>query len=374
MPELNPTIIKVIGVGGAGCNAVNRMVLDGISGVEVYAINTDIQHLSLLEVPNKIQIGEKITRGLGAGSRPEIGEQAALEDIDKIKTILQDSHMVFIAAGLGGGTGTGAAPVIAQTARDMGILTVAVVTLPFRFEGRQRMELAKKGLERIKESTDAYIVVHNQRLLEMGLPDLKLSEAFKLVDEVLSKAVRGITKVVVEPATINIDFADVQTVLKDGGLSLIGLGSASGENRIEEAINQAIKSPLLEGESITGASKLIVTFWADENITLADLDYAMQKIENELSADNLVIFGATTVPETDKFEVTIIATGFEHVGPMRKEKLGQKLATPKSNELPTEKPAPTVPETNQQPLTAKKEEKFSDNVPEILKRLRRRSW
>ncbi len=369
MSEFNPTIIKVIGVGGAGCNAVNRMVLDGISGVEVYAINTDIQHLSLLEVPNKIQIGEKITRGLGAGSRPEIGEQAALEDIDKIKTILQDADMVFIAAGLGGGTGTGAAPVIAQTARDLGILTVAVVTLPFRFEGRQRMEIAKKGLDRIKESTDAYIVVHNQRLLEMGLPDLKLSEAFKLVDEVLSKAVRGITKVVVEPAMINIDFADVQTVLREGGLSLIGLGSASGENRIEEAINQAIRSPLLEGESITGASKLIVTFWADENITLADLDYAMQKIENELAADNLVIFGATTVPDTDKFEVTIIATGFEQTGPVRKEKIAQKIT--KSVENVGEKTAMTTSEP--QPI-AKKEEKLSDNVPEILKRLRRRTW
>jgi len=311
MDNLNPTVIKVIGVGGAGCNAVNRMVEDGIEGVEVYAVNTDVQHLALLSVPNKIQIGEKITRGLGAGSNPEIGEKAAMEDIEKLREILQGADMVFIAAGLGGGTGTGAAPVIAQLAKDMGILTVAVVTMPFRFEGRKRMEIARRGLEKIQETTDAYIVVHNQRLLEMGLPDLRLSEAFKMVDEVLSKAVRGITKVVVEPALINIDFADVRTVLQEGGLSLIGLGSASGENRIEEAINQAIKSPLLEGESITGASRLIVTFWADENITLADLDAAMQKIENELSADNLVVFGATLVPETDKFEVTIIATGFE---------------------------------------------------------------
>ncbi len=355
---LNPTVIKVIGVGGAGCNAVNRMVQDGIEGVEVYAINTDVQHLALLDVPNKIQIGEKITRGLGAGSKPEIGEQAALEDIEKIKEIIQDADMVFIAAGLGGGTGTGAAPVIAQVAKDMGKLTVAVVTLPFRFEGKQRMEIARKGLERIKETTDAYIVVHNQRLLEMDTTSLKLSEAFKMVDEVLSKAVRGITKVVVEPALINIDFADVQTVLRGGGLSLIGLGSASGENRIEEAIDQAIRSPLLEGESISGASKLIVTFWADENITLADLDRAMQKIEEELASDNLVVFGATILPEPDKFEVTIIATGFE-------PSTYKPTAKPVAKVEPSPEPKPT--ESPSQPMETPKE-----SVQRILTRLRQR--
>ncbi|NPB05068.1 MAG: cell division protein FtsZ [Aquificae bacterium] len=367
MDSINPTVIKVIGVGGAGCNAVNRMVEDGIEGVEVYAINTDVQHLSTLKVPNKIQIGEKITRGLGAGSRPEIGEQAALEDIDKIKEIIQDADMVFIAAGLGGGTGTGAAPVIAQVAKELGKLTVAVVTMPFRFEGKQRMEIAKRGLERIKETTDAYIVVHNQRLLEMGMPDLKLSEAFRMVDQVLSKAVRGITKVVVEPALINIDFADVQTVLRDGGLSLIGIGAASGENRIEEAIDQAIRSPLLEGESIKGASRLIVTFWADENITLADLDYAMQKIENELATDNLVVFGATLVPETDKFEVTIIATGFEQTPPYRKEGLTQKVVKKAEEAAKPAQPAEEKPAA--QPVQRK--EDLSGEIPAILKKLRR---
>jgi len=359
MDNLNPTKIKVIGVGGAGCNAVSQMVEDGIEGVEVYAVNTDIQHLSMLPVPNKIQIGEKITRGLGAGSQPEVGEQAALEDIDKIKEILQDADMVFIAAGMGGGTGTGAAPVIAQTAKDMGILTVAIVTMPFKFEGRKRHEIAKVGLEKIKQSTDAYIVVHNQKLLEMGLPDLKLSEAFKKVDEILSKAVRGITKIVVEPALINVDFADVNTVLKNGGLSLIGLGAAKGENRIEEAINQAISSPLLEGETISGASRIIVTFWADENIKLADLDYAMQRIENELSADNLVVFGATLVPDTDKFEISIIATGFDESPSYKRE--SAKLKPIQSQEPKEEKAtSPKVTET-----------KNTEDVPPILKRLRR---
>jgi cell division protein FtsZ len=359
MESLNPTVIKVIGVGGAGCNAVNRMVQDGIEGVEVYAVNTDVQHLSVLSVDKKIQIGEKITRGLGAGSNPEVGEQAALEDIEKIREIVQGADMVFIAAGMGGGTGTGAAPVIAQVAKDMGILTVAVVTMPFKFEGRKRWEIAQKGLEKIKENTDAYIVVHNQKLLEMGLPDLKLSEAFKKVDEILSKAVRGITKVVVEPALINVDFADVKTVLKDGGLSLIGLGSAEGENRIEEAINQAISSPLLEGESISGASRIIVTFWADENITLADLDYAMQKIENELAADNLVVFGATLVPDTQRFEVTIIATGFEE----------NRSAKPKV--LQRVQGSQSVAETEQTCQVVKREEKPASDLPPILRKLRR---
>ncbi|HID79293.1 MAG TPA: cell division protein FtsZ [Aquifex aeolicus] len=366
MDSINPTIIKVIGVGGAGCNAVNRMVQDGIEGVEVFAVNTDVQHLSLLSVPNKIQIGEKITRGLGAGSKPEIGEQAAVEDIEKIKEIVHDADMVFIAAGLGGGTGTGAAPVIAQVAKDLGKLTVAVVTMPFRFEGKQRMEIARKGLERIRETTDAYIVVHNQRLLEMDITNLKLSEAFKMVDQVLSKAVRGITKVVVEPALINIDFADVQTVLKNGGLSLIGLGSASGDNRIEEAIDQAIRSPLLEGESISGASKLIVTFWADENITLADLDYAMQRIENELAADNLVVFGATLVPETDKFEVTIIATGFQ-------QETGGYKASSQPTKKP-EKPPAEQPPTPPQPQPSSPTYPSDSNISRILTKLRQKGF
>ena len=343
--------------------AVNRMIKDGIENVEVYAVNTDLQHLSMLEVPNKIQIGERITRGLGAGSRPEIGEQAALEDLDKIKDILQGADMVFIAAGLGGGTGTGAAPVIAQTAKEMGILTVAVVTLPFRFEGKKRMEIALKGLEKIRESTDSYIVVHNQKLLELGTPDLKLSEAFKMVDEILSKAVRGITKVVVEPALINVDFADVKTVLENGGLSIIGLGAAEGEDRINQAIDKAIKSPLLEGESIKGASKLIVTFWADEDVTIADLDKAMRKIEEELSANNLVVFGATFGVKQEKpvFEVTIIATGFE-----------DKKTQPSAQKTPAEKEIkiPSMEKREETPST--QEISADENIPLIIKKLRRR--
>ncbi|RMH06618.1 MAG: cell division protein FtsZ, partial [Aquificota bacterium] len=210
MEALNPTRIKVFGVGGGGCNAVNRMYLDGIEGVELFAINTDVQHISSLSVPNKIQIGEKVTRGLGAGAKPEVGEQAALEDADKIKEILRNTDMLFLAVGLGGGTGTGAAPVIAEIAKDMGILTVAVVTKPFNFEGPRRAQVANEGLERLRDLVDTYIVVNNQRLVELADRNFSIREAFRMVDDVLSKAVRGITSIIVTPALINVDFADVR--------------------------------------------------------------------------------------------------------------------------------------------------------------------
>jgi cell division protein FtsZ len=224
MEVVNPTRIKVFGIGGGGSNAVNRMYLDGIEGVELFVVNTDIQHLTSLSVPNKIQIGEKVTRGLGAGARPEVGEQAALEDIDKIKDVLRNTDMLFLAVGLGGGTGTGAAPVIAETAKEMGILTVAVVTKPFNFEGQKRMQVALEGLEKLKEVVDTYIVINNQKLVEVAEKNFSIKEAFKMVDDVLSKAVRGITSIVVTPALINVDFADVRTVMERGGLALIGMG------------------------------------------------------------------------------------------------------------------------------------------------------
>jgi cell division protein FtsZ len=213
MEVVNPTRIKVFGIGGGGSNAVNRMCLDGIEGVELFAINTDIQHLTSLSVPNKIQIGEKVTRGLGAGARPEVGEQAALEDIDKIKDVLRNTDMLFLAVGLGGGTGTGAAPVIAETAKEMGILTVAVVTKPFNFEGQKRMQVALEGLEKLKEVVDTYIVINNQKLVEMAEKNFSIKDAFKMVDDVLSKAVRGINQHSGNTSPDNVDFADVRTVI-----------------------------------------------------------------------------------------------------------------------------------------------------------------
>jgi len=308
---INPCRIKVIGVGGGGSNAVNRMYEDGIEGVELYAVNTDVQHLSSLKVPNKIQIGEKVTRGLGAGARPEIGEEAALEDIDKIKEILRDADMVFIATGLGGGTGTGAAPVIAKTAKDMGILTVAVATLPFKFEGRKKMEIALKGLERLKESADAYIVIHNQKIAELAGRGLSIKEAFKEVDSVLSTAVRGITSIVVTDAQINVDFADVKTTLENGGLAIIGMGEGTGEEKADVAVERAVTNPLLEGNSIEGARRLLVTLWTSEDVPYDVVEEVMERINERISDDAQIIFGAVFEPEKEDFiRVAIVATDF----------------------------------------------------------------
>jgi len=308
---LNPCKIKVIGVGGGGSNAVNRMYEDGIDSVELYAINTDVQHLNSLKVPNRVQIGEKVTRGLGAGARPEIGEEAALEDIDKIKEILRDTDMVFIASGLGGGTGTGAAPVIAKTAKEMGILTVAVATLPFKFEGKKKMDLALGGLEKLKESADAYIVIHNQKIGELSNRALSIREAFKEVDAVLSRAVRGITSIVVTPAVINVDFADIRTTMEDGGLAIIGMGEGKGEEKAEVAVEKAITNPLLEGNSIEGAKRLLVTLWTSEDVPFSVIDEVMEKISQRVHNEAQIIFGAVLESDKEDFlRVAIVATDF----------------------------------------------------------------
>jgi cell division protein FtsZ len=309
MEVVNPTRIKVFGIGGGGSNAVNRMCLDGIEGVELFAINTDIQHLTSLSVPNKIQIGEKVTRGLGAGARPEIGEQAALEDIDKIKEVLRNTDMLFLAVGLGGGTGTGAAPVIAEASKEMGILTVAVVTKPFNFEGQRRMQVALEGLERLKEVVDTYIVINNQKLVEVAEKNFSIKDAFKMVDDVLSKAVRGITSIVVTPALINVDFADVRTVMEKGGLALIGMG----EGKKDFAIEQAIASPLLEGNTVAGARRLLVTLWVSEDVPFRDVEETIGRIRESAHDDALIIFGAVLEENKENFmRVAVVATDFEN--------------------------------------------------------------
>ncbi len=303
--------IKVIGVGGAGCNAVNRMYQDGFAqGVEVYAINTDVQHLNMLQVPNKIHIGEKVTRGLGAGSDPQIGERAAEEDIDKIKEALKDADMAFIAVGLGGGTGTGAAPVIAKTAKDMGILTVAVATLPFSFEKNKRQEIALKGLEKLKENVDTYIIIHNDKLKSLG--KLPVWNVFKEVDKVLSIAVRSVTNIITDPLEINPDFADIKTIMENGGLALIGLGEGEGENKVEKAVEKAISNPLLEGGSIEGARRLLITLWVGESVEFEDLEKAMNLITEKAGREPLIIFGATKEEGKDDYmRISIIATDFD---------------------------------------------------------------
>ena len=367
MDILNPCRIKVIGVGGGGSNAVNRMYEDGIEGVEIYAVNTDVQHLSSLKVPNKIQIGEKVTRGLGAGAKPEVGEEAALEDIDKIKEILRDTDMVFIATGLGGGTGTGASPIIAKTAKEMGILTVAVATLPFKFEGKKKMDIALKGLERLKESVDAYIVIHNQKISEISNRALSIREAFKEVDSVLSKAVRGITSIVVTPAVINVDFADVKTTMENGGLAIIGMGEGKGEEKAEVAVEKAITNPLLEGNSINGARRLLVTLWTSEDVPYSTIEEVMERINKSVHEEAEIIFGAVLEPEKEDYiRVAIVATDFpEEKFQVEGKEISFKVI--KSEQKPEEKKEP--PKVEPTPPVENYEEE--EEIPAFIRRRRR---
>lgn len=281
--------IIVVGVGGAGNNAVNRMVDDTIGGVEFIGVNTDKQALALCKAPTTIQIGEKVTKGLGAGAKPEVGQQAAEESTDDIKNALQGADMVFVTCGMGGGTGTGAAPVIAGIAKEMGILTVGVVTKPFRFEAKVRMNNAIQGIERLKENVDTLIVIPNDKLLEIVDRRTTMPEALKKADEVLEQAVQGITDLINVPALINLDFADVQTVMKDKGIAHIGIGSAKGDDKAMEAVKQAVASPLLE-TTIEGASHVIINISGD--ISLMDANDAASYVQEMAGDDANIIFGA----------------------------------------------------------------------------------
>ncbi|MCX7760485.1 MAG: cell division protein FtsZ [Hydrogenothermaceae bacterium] len=308
----NPTRIKVFGVGGGGSNAVARMYEEGINDVELYIVNTDLQHLNFLPVPNKIHIGESLSRGLGAGSKPEVGREAALENLDKIKEALESADMVFIAAGLGGGTGTGASPVIAQAAKELGILTVAVVTKPFSFEGKVRYKIAEEGLEELKEKVDTYLVIHNDRLLQVAGKNVSFANAFKLVDNILYKSVKGITDMIMVPALINPDFADVKTVMEKAGKALIGIGAARGDSKIEDAVENATSSPLLEGTSIHGAKRLLINIEVSPDLSFQEVNEAVSRIRDIAHEEAHIIFGASIIPETeDEIKITVIATDFE---------------------------------------------------------------
>ena len=301
--------IKVIGVGGAGNNVINRMIEAGVSGVDFVVINTDKQDLNKSNCKNKIQIGEKLTGGMGAGSKPEIGKKSAEESRAQISKILEDTDMVFITAGMGGGTGTGAAPVVAKIAKDMGILTVGVVTKPFRFEAKARMSNALAGIENIKGNVDTLIVIPNDKLLEIVDKRTTMPEALKKADEVLQQAVQGITDLINVPAVINLDFADVQTVMKDKGVAHIGIGMGKGDDKALEAVKMAVESPLLE-TTITGASHVIINVSGD--ITLNDASEASDYVR-ELTGDDVnVIFGAMyDASQPDICTITVIATGLE---------------------------------------------------------------
>ncbi len=338
----NPSRIKVFGVGGGGSNAVARMFQEGLQDVELYIVNTDLQHLNSLPVPNKIHIGESITRGLGAGSKPEIGEEAARENLDQIKEALEDSDMVFIAAGLGGGTGTGAVPVIAEAAKELGILTVAVVTKPFVFEGKIRGQIAEQGLENLRNKVDTYIVIHNQRLLSIAGRNLAFGEAFKLVDNILYRAVRGITDLILAPALINLDFADVKTVMENSGKALIGVGSGKGENKIDEAVISATTSPLLEGTSIEGSKRLLVNIEVSPDLSFLEVDEAISQIKEQAHEEAQIIFGASIDHNAeDEMKVTVVATDFEGEeqevkakSSVLKSRMKTKLQKEKEDEIP----------------------------------------
>ncbi len=301
--------IIVIGVGGAGNNAVNRMVDESITGVEFIGINTDKQALQLCRAPKLLQIGEKLTKGLGAGAKPEIGEKAAEESSEEIAAVLRGADMVFVTCGMGGGTGTGAAPVVAKLAKDMGILTVGVVTKPFRFEAKARMVNALSGIEKIKDNVDTLIVIPNDKLLEIVDRRTTMPDALKKADEVLQQAVQGITDLINVPAVINLDFADVQTVMKDKGIAHIGIGTGKGDDKASEAVKMAVESPLLE-TTISGATHVIINVSGD--ITLADASDAASYVQ-ELAGDEVnIIFGAMyDESQGDSCRITVIATGLE---------------------------------------------------------------
>ena len=303
--------VKIIGIGGGGNNALNTMISYQLSGVEFIAANTDAQAMAENMAPFKLQLGENLTKGLGAGANPEIGRKAALEDIEKIREALTGADMVFITAGLGGGTGTGGAPVIAEAARELGALTVAIVTKPFYFEGKKRMKQAEEGLANLKMTADALITIPNQRLLSISGKSMTLLEAFKKADEVLYHAAKGISDIIVGHGIINLDFADVRTVMSETGMALMGTGIATGENRSVEAAQKAISSPLLEDITIEGARGLLINITGGENMTLSEINEATTLIQKEAHEDANVIWGMV-VDKTMKEEirVTVIATGF----------------------------------------------------------------
>lgn len=306
----NAAVIKVIGVGGGGCNAVNRMIDAGLKGVEFIAINTDGQALNRCSAENKIQIGEKLTKGLGAGGNPEIGQRSAEETIDAIEDAVEGADMVFITAGMGGGTGTGAAPIIAKVSKDMGILTVAVVTKPFGFEGRKRSRQAALGLKFLKKYVDSLVVVPNDKLLEISEPSTTMVQAFNMADDVLRQGVQGITDLISDFALINVDFADVKSVMTDRGIAHMGVGHGTGETRAQDAVKAATESPLLE-TSIAGARAILLYISGGYDLGMLEIQEVASMVEEKADEDAILIFGAAVSEEMqDEISITVIATGF----------------------------------------------------------------
>ena len=309
--ESNLQEIKVIGVGGGGCNAINRMIEAGMQGVTFIAVNTDKQALAKNRAETKVQIGEKLTKGLGAGGNPEVGQKSAEENLEDLQKFISGSDMVFITCGMGGGTGTGAAPIIAKIAKDMGILTVGVVTKPFRFEGKKRGEHAELGIKFLKKYVDSLVVVPNDKLLETVQEQTSLLEAFALADDVLRQGVQGISDIIVDDALINLDFADVTTIMKDRGIVHMGVGRGTGENKLDDAVSNAINSPLLETK-ISGARAVLINITGGSGLTMYDVDRVATQIEEEADNNAIIILGTSIKEEMqDEIAITVIAAGFE---------------------------------------------------------------
>ena len=332
-------VIKVIGVGGAGNNAINRMIESGIKGVEFIAINTDRQALQISKASTRIQIGEKLTRGLGAGANPDIGSQAAEESKSEIAEILRGADMVFVTAGMGGGTGTGAAPIVAATAKELGILTIGVVTKPFTFEGKKRLTQAERGIANLKDKVDTLVVIPNDKLLQVIDRKTSIVEAFKMADDVLRQGVQGISDLISVPGLINLDFADIKTVMLNTGMAHMGIGRASGENRAEDAAKQAIQSPMLE-TSIEGARGVIINITGGADLGLQEANTAAELVQRSVDPEANIIFGVVTDESLgDEISITVIATGFEkeeNISTIGVESLVNNTWNKKINSIPTQ--------------------------------------
>ncbi len=360
--------IKVVGVGGGGGNAVNRMIEEGLGGVEFIAINTDAQALLLSKAKTRVRIGDKLTRGLGAGGNPEVGRKAAEESSDELYEVLRGADMVFITGGMGGGTGTGAAPVVAQVAKELGALTIGVVTRPFTFEGSRRIQVAEAGIEALKTQVDTLIVIPNDRLLQIVDKKASLQDAFGLADDVLRQGIQGISELITVPGLINLDFADVRTIMSEGGAALMAVGRASGEDRARKAAEEAISSSLLD-VTIDGARGILFNVTGGPDMSLFEVNEAAAIIKETAHPDVNLIFGAVIDENMgDEIRITVIATGFEQTRVAQRRVASKPKVTPRP--APRTAPQPTTPQPEQQPTDSvptqptprKTEEEFTSRV------------
>jgi len=320
------TNIKIVGCGGGGCNTINRMVEAGVMGADLYAANTDAQHLLTVHAPNKILLGRRLTRGLGAGAQPQVGEEAAKEVEEEIKRRISGADMVFLTCGMGGGTGTGSVPVFARLAKELGALTIAVVTLPFRSEGKVRLENAEYGLDQLRYSADTVIVIPNDKLLEI-VPRLSLNAAFKVADEILVRAIKGITETITKPGLVNLDFNDIKTVMKSGGVAMIGLGESEGDERAKEAIEEAINSPLIDLD-ISQASGALVNVVGGPDMTITEAQEVVQMVHDRISPTARIIWGAAVDPSLEgRMRIMLVVTGVRSKQILGKEESARRART-----------------------------------------------